>query len=219
MARKKSKKRAVKPGPGRPTTARVESIDRAILVEAQKLFWALGYPDTQMEAVAAKVGISKRTLYDRYPNKVALLTGVLATRAAAWTDIPAAKRKASSPDLQTRLKERAYIAMEYCCSGEYERSVRFWRSCPMVSNMRNVFYEIGHKRTAEIVSQEIAEVAPELTTNPTAAFRLAEMFMNMLFGWWESHLGFRDITREEAWAHADQVVNVLLNGRSSWINE
>jgi TetR/AcrR family transcriptional regulator, mexJK operon transcriptional repressor len=126
--------------------------------------------------------------------------------------------RVSSPDLRTRLRQRAHIAIEFCCSGEYERSLRLMRSCPPLGELRQMYYERGHKRFAEVISHEIMEVAPELTDKPKAALMLAEMLMSALYGWWESHLGVRHIALEEAKAYADHAVDVLLGGRASWAN-
>ena len=215
---KRAKRKQAKPGPGRPTAGRAEAIDQAILAEAYNLFWSLGYPDTQMEAVAAAVGISKRTLYDRYPNKIALLTAALTQQTVIWAEQPELDFRVSSLDLRTRLRQRAYIAIDFCYSGEYERSLRLMRSCPPIDELRRMYYERGHKRFAEVISHEIMEVTPELSERPKAALMLAEMLMSMLYGWWESHLGVRQITLEEAKAYADHAVDVLLGGRSAWAN-
>jgi TetR/AcrR family transcriptional regulator, mexJK operon transcriptional repressor len=218
IRKKSAKRKQAKPGPGRPTAVRVEAIDQAILTEAYNFFWSLGYPDTQMEAIAAAVGISKRTLYDRYPNKIALLTATLMRQTVIWGENPVMDFRVSSLDLRTRLRQRAYVAIDFCYSGEYERSLRLMRSCPPLGELRQMYYERGHQRFAEVISHEIMEVAPELTDKPEAALMLAEMLMSVLYGWWESHLGVREITLKEAKAYADHAVDVLLGGRASWAN-
>jgi TetR/AcrR family transcriptional regulator, mexJK operon transcriptional repressor len=214
--KRKSKRPTSKPGPGRPTAARAEEINKAILAEAYKLFWDAGYPDTQMEAVAKAVGIAKQTLYDRYPNKMALLTAVLAEQTVIWAENSVSDARVSSTDLRTRLKQRARIAMEYCSSGEFDRSERFWRSCPPAKELRRMHYELGHKRTAEIIAREIIELSPGQTTKPASALQLAEMLMSSLYGWWVAHFGVREITPKEAHAYADRAVDVLFDGQSLW---
>ena len=218
--RKRSKRSSSKPGPGRPTAARVEAINRAVLDEAHNQFWELGYTNTQMEAIADAVGISKRTLYDRYPNKFALVTAVVAEGTVFWTKIwtkdAAPDVNDSSTDLRKRLKQRARRAMEYCCSGEYERSERFWRSCPPIEDLWRMRYDLGHKRMAQIIANDITDLSADQTIKLPAALQLAEMLMAMLYGWWEAHHGVRRVTREEAQAYADHAVDVLFEGRSAW---
>lgn len=64
---------------GRPRKEHAPVIDADILKAATELFGELGYRGTSMEAVAAKVGIAKRTLYVRYPDKAALFKDVCTT--------------------------------------------------------------------------------------------------------------------------------------------
>lgn len=62
---------------GRPRKDHAPVIDSDILKIATELFAERGYNATSMEAVAQKVGIAKRTLYSRYPDKVSLYKDVL----------------------------------------------------------------------------------------------------------------------------------------------
>lgn len=57
-------------GPGRPRSA---AADEAILTAAFELFAEHGYADLSMEAVAARAGVAKTTLYRRYPDKASLV--------------------------------------------------------------------------------------------------------------------------------------------------
>jgi AcrR family transcriptional regulator len=60
---------------GRP---RSERIDRAILDAALRLMAAEGYARMSMDRVAAAAGVTKATIYRRYPGKAALATAALA---------------------------------------------------------------------------------------------------------------------------------------------
>lgn len=48
---------------GRPTPAESERISARIMAAARKLFLRDGFAQTSMDAIAAEIGISKRTLY------------------------------------------------------------------------------------------------------------------------------------------------------------
>ena len=74
-------------GPGRP---RSPEADRAILDSARALLAEVGYLDLTIEGVAARAGVSKTTIYRRYPSKIALVAAV-ASR----------DRDARLPDLDT----------------------------------------------------------------------------------------------------------------------
>jgi AcrR family transcriptional regulator len=73
--------------PGRP---RSTAADEAILDAALELFAELGYESLSVEAVAALAGVSKATIYRRYPSKSDLVMAACAavseqTREAADT--------------------------------------------------------------------------------------------------------------------------------------
>ncbi|CAN5144369.1 N/A [soil metagenome] len=65
------------PQGGRPTRAVSEQIERRILDGAALLLLRDGYEETSMDAVAAEAGISKRTLYTRFPAKSQLFEAVI----------------------------------------------------------------------------------------------------------------------------------------------
>jgi AcrR family transcriptional regulator len=65
---------------GRP---RNPAIDDAILTAARELLLEVGYPGLSMEAVAARAGVSKPTLYLRFPTKGALVFEVVLGKTKA----------------------------------------------------------------------------------------------------------------------------------------
>jgi AcrR family transcriptional regulator len=75
MERRKATKTAGRGG--RPSRADALRLRQRILETATGLFLAEGYGSTTMEAVAARAGISKRTLYHRFDDKPALFTAVV----------------------------------------------------------------------------------------------------------------------------------------------
>jgi TetR/AcrR family transcriptional regulator, mexJK operon transcriptional repressor len=75
MERKKATK-SVGRG-GRPSHADALRLRQRILDVATELFLAEGYGSTTIEAVAARAGISKRTLYHRFDDKSALFSAVV----------------------------------------------------------------------------------------------------------------------------------------------
>jgi TetR/AcrR family transcriptional regulator, mexJK operon transcriptional repressor len=62
---------------GRPSRADALRLRGRILEVATELFLAQGYGSTTIEAVAARAGISKRTLYHRFDDKAALFAAVV----------------------------------------------------------------------------------------------------------------------------------------------
>lgn len=75
MQRRKTTKAAGRGG--RPSRADALLLRQRILRVATELFLAEGYGSTSIEAVAARAGISKRTLYHRFDDKAALFAAVV----------------------------------------------------------------------------------------------------------------------------------------------
>jgi AcrR family transcriptional regulator len=77
------------PGPvaGRPRSAEAQ---RAVLDAARELFEARGYTGATIEAVAARSGVAKTTIYRWWPNRASLLVEVLAEVHTAAVPLPAA---------------------------------------------------------------------------------------------------------------------------------
>jgi TetR/AcrR family transcriptional regulator, mexJK operon transcriptional repressor len=204
------------PGPGRPTAARVAHINRTILTAARKEFRTKGYEATRMEQIAAAAGVSKGTLYDRYPTKEAVLQAVIAYRVAQWSEDWAPDGEPAPVDLEQRLKQRAHKITEYCCSEEVQYIERLFMSGPPLDELRRMRYETGHRRTIQVIARDIVQGTRDQPVQPRTAIKLAEMLVAMIYGWSRARRDVGSVPREEALAYADHAVEVLLHGRSAW---
>lgn len=74
-----------KPG-GRPTREQAAAIDARILDGARAVFCRKGVANSGLEEIAAELGVSKHTLYRRYPNKAALLEAVVGRDVGRFRD-------------------------------------------------------------------------------------------------------------------------------------
>jgi TetR/AcrR family transcriptional repressor of mexJK operon len=203
-------------GPGRPTAARVEAINRAILIQARNEFRNSGYDAARMEAIAAAAGVSKATLYDRYPTKEALLRAVIADRVATWSEDWEPDGGPIPSDLRQRLKHRAHKLMQYYCSGRLQLLERLFASAPSMNELRSTRHEVGHKRIVQVIAQDIIDGTRDQSIEPGTGTRIGEMLIAMLYGWWRAQQEIRRVTPEEALAYADQAVDILLDGRAAW---
>jgi AcrR family transcriptional regulator len=77
--------------PGRPTQAEAERLDEQLREAAVATFLEHGYDGASMEAIARAAGITKQTLYSRYPDKHAVFIDV----------IPWAMSRYERPEAQT----------------------------------------------------------------------------------------------------------------------
>jgi TetR/AcrR family transcriptional repressor of mexJK operon len=202
------------PGPGRPTAARVEAINRTILAVARAELVNAGYEAARMETIAAAAGISKGTLYGRYPTKETLLRAVIADRVAAWSGDWEPDGGPVPSDLRLRLKHRARRLMEYSCSGKLEELERLFHGAPSMNELRRMRYQVGHKRIVQVIAQDIIDGTRDL--EPQTGIGIAEILIAMLYGWWRTHQEIRRVTLEEASAYADYAVDVLFDGCRAW---
>jgi AcrR family transcriptional regulator len=125
---------------GRPRKEHAGNIDTDILSAAIALFDEVGFDGTAMEAVAARAGISKRTLYMRYPDKKALIKAVI-------TSIVGSARNPDPP---------AFMDMRSCLTFHLEN---FFMICND-PGMR-VLMAMGDKSSQ--VMRELAPMGQEIT--------------------------------------------------------
>jgi AcrR family transcriptional regulator len=78
--------RSSSPAAGRPRSAEAQ---RAVLDAARELFAAGGYAAATIDAVAARSGVAKTTIYRWWPNRASLLVEVLAEVHTAAVPLPA----------------------------------------------------------------------------------------------------------------------------------
>ena len=168
-----------------------------------------------MDIIAKVAGVSKGTLYDRYPTKEALLRAVITERVAAWSEdweptgpVPA--------DLRERLKQRAHRLIEYYCSDKLESLERLFTGGPSMDELRRMRHEVGHQRTIQVIAQDILDGTTDKPIPARSAMQLAELLMGMLYGWWRMHREVRKVSREEGLAFADHAVDILFEGSAAW---
>ena len=117
-----------------------------ILETADRLFYLQGIRAVGVDTIAAEIGISKRTLYNHFPSKDALISAYLAGR---FTQMPASDKPPSEQILATfDLLERRF-------------SSRDFRGCPFV----NAVAELGG------TDQSIRKIAVAFKESRRARFR------------------------------------------------
>lgn len=101
-----------RPGAGRPTREQAKARQEELLERALDMFLDKGYELVTMEAIAAAVGMTKRTIYARYADKSALFKAVV-QRAIERFIVPIERLQAAeSDDLEATLAAIAHIRIE-----------------------------------------------------------------------------------------------------------
>jgi len=100
-----------RPGAGRPTREQAEQRHEELLDRALELFLERGFELVTMEAIAAAVGMTKRTVYARYEDKRALFKAAVQRAVDRWIVPVETLQAVETDDLETTLIEVARIRL------------------------------------------------------------------------------------------------------------
>jgi len=102
---------------GRRGRPRDEQIHRIILTTALHLAFEIGFRNLSIEAIAAKAGVGKTTIYRRWPNKGAVVMEAFLSIVGPRTSFPLTDRAIESIRLQMRTQVKAF-------RGKYGKMIR-----------------------------------------------------------------------------------------------
>jgi AcrR family transcriptional regulator len=108
--------RNLRPGAGRPTREQAELRHEELLDRALELFLENGFELVTMEAIAAAVGMTKRTVYARYEDKSALFRAAVQRAIERWIVPIEDMRAAESDDFEATLVAIAEIRLRNAIS-------------------------------------------------------------------------------------------------------
>lgn len=108
---------------GRPTQAEAKKLNQAVREAAVAVFLESGYAGATMEAIARKAGITKRSLYARYPDKRAAFADVIPWALSKY-ESPEEDPAVEGKDLETALLEIGRVALARALDPENVRLTR-----------------------------------------------------------------------------------------------
>jgi AcrR family transcriptional regulator len=106
-----------KPG-GRPTQKQAAELDAQILDGARSVFCRSGVANASLDEIALTLGVSKHTIYRRYPNKAALLEAVVKRDLGRFREALEASASAAAGPLDA-LRRVALRYVEIGASRDY----------------------------------------------------------------------------------------------------
>jgi TetR/AcrR family transcriptional regulator, mexJK operon transcriptional repressor len=211
MTRSKALRR---PGAGRPTRERALQRHDELLESALDLFLDKGFEQATIEAIAASVGMTKRTVYARYADKAALFKATV-QRAIERLIVPTATLQAlETTDFEATLTAvaRLRVAQVATPAGlKLQRiinteSYRFPEIFTMAYEQRTrpVIEFLGGLMRREIAAGRLAVVDPE---------RAARVFMSMVVsGPVRIIVSGNRLTRKEIEDRLQFAIGLFLNG-------
>lgn len=165
-----------------------------------------------MNAIAARAGVTKVTLYKRFPDKRSLLRAVLQDRRSLWT--PPAP---NTTDVEERLKYYATTILARAISPEvrafHALAVSAWAGLDGMAAREDV---LGYQDMLQRLEQEIRDGGPKLGLGPANAPAVATALMSMLSGWYDHRRWDPRRDAVESAEFAQKAVELLIHGKAAW---
>lgn len=168
---------------GRPVQMDQETREAVVLNAAAELLASHGLAEASVAAIARKAGMSKRTIYQMFDSREALLGACLA-RIGQSLFRPLSEEHRTSP-LEDRLRVLLTFSEDHCLTDaplELLRAVI--TEAPTYPQLARGILDTGHCALARFISAELrAGVATgELDLPVDQCDEAAEMLMDMAFG-------------------------------------
>lgn len=202
---------------GRPTAEDVARIEQAILSTARGMFLAEGFDGVAMEAVATATGISRTTLYSRYPTKAALFRAVVQDTVERWYARPHPNDSLDVADigsiLRSRVADMAAVLVDPLFRAIHSLTLSNRHRFPELGMM---MHELGYQNAVRLLSQDIQSSAQREGVQVTRPELVAQLIINGVYGWFMQHDMVRQVTASEIEAQGRTVVEMLMQSRDTW---
>jgi AcrR family transcriptional regulator len=202
---------------GRPGPGEIEVIDSELLEGALREFLKTGYGGTSISQIVRAIGISKTTLYSRYPSKEVLFRAIISRQVERLSGFIALQVEGTWLEIGMGLRFYANRTLEISLEGELRQTNL------LIYSEAHRFPELGAaaaERSRKGIEQ-ISEFITQCAQRDGLALRdpegVAEAFTFMLRGWYVNVLLTNtpvSAAAREAWV--ERAVHALLASRSEW---
>lgn len=203
------------PRRGRPSAARAEVIDRAILAVARDQFLRDGFDAVAMEQVAADARVSKGTLYARHPSKEALFEAVIADSIRIWSTRAAAHDDLLTEDIEQRLRHHARTIARAMLDPEVHAIQRLVYSvAPRFPRMAAALHDRGYRYIVGILTNDIARAGAEGGRPARDPEGVAQLIVTAMSGYDLQQAANAQMNTIEAFG--DRIVDLVMAARAAW---
>ena len=202
---------------GRPRPEDVADIEDKLLSVALQEFQDQGYGAASVTKIVKTAGMSKTTLYSRYPSKELLFRAILKRQIERYSPWASLNVDTGPLNLEQGLKAYANSTLKLSLENDelavnhliYSEIHRF----PELGVAAAERTEIGIKRIADFIRRcAVAENIP--CKDPDA---VAEVFIHMIRGWYINvMLSKRSVSDAQRKQWVERAVRTLLQDRSHW---
>jgi TetR/AcrR family transcriptional regulator, mexJK operon transcriptional repressor len=202
---------------GRPNSSRLAEMETAILDAARALFMKDGFDLVAMEAVAAEAGVSKTTLYARYPSKELLFDSVVRERLAHWSRVSSQQNDQLSDDIGERLKHHARVLALSVWEPEIRAFQRMlFATAERFPRLARSMYEVGYLYMVHYVRRDIEEAAVRDNKPVRDADGVARHFVGSIIGMTQNEGAGRELHPEEIVGAAVRSAEIVMAARDFW---
>lgn len=202
---------------GRPKPGDVAAIESRLLEIALQEFLQYGYGEASMTRIVEAAGVSKTTLYSRFPAKDQLFRAIIYQQIDNLAPSAVLQSGTEPLDLARGLKSYANHMLELNLEGDllgvnrliYSESHRF----PELGAAAAERTELGIRRISSFI-RACAEADGLPCKDPDG---VAEVFILVMRGWYINVMLINQdisVTQRELWV--ERAVQTLLRGREHW---
>ena len=204
---------SIKSRAGRPTPEVAEQKRNNLILVALNEFARTGFHAASLRDIAEKAQVSSRTLYNHFPDKLALFEACLEhSGAQIRPELPDLKG-----DLHTQLVTYATEMQRQLFSAQNTQMTR------LIYRESGEFDELRKIARLQFERHQVSPVAQLLEVegiDPAESHLLAKQFIVMALGEWQRRLLFGEklMTDEEMAGHAKLVTSIFLNGITNYVS-
>ena len=203
------------PRRGRPSVKRSKELTQIIIAHATDIFLDIGYYGATMGGIAVSAGIPKKTLYNRFGDKEALLREVIAHRVQSWSDLASTRNHRLTNDLGQRLKFHTAAILCWATTPEVEAFGRLAASVT-TDGGRARLDMLGHQRMTDLIERDVREFGPVCGIQARDPKRVAIAIMSLIKGWLDNRIPTGPMSDVEAENQAEFLIDLILHGRKVW---
>lgn len=170
-----------------------------------------------MEGVAAATGVSKGTLYARYPSKDVLFGAIIENSIWRWPALAASEDHFLSDDIAERLRHRArVIARGLLWPGVRAFQRLMFASSGRFPELSRALYEQSYLYVVRLIAADIRQAARRDRRKVRDAESVRQQLVAAITGWHMQSRAIHDVSQEDLESFASRAVDLLLAAREAW---
>lgn len=205
------------PRRGRPTAKQVEAIEHALIATARQHFLEAGYDAVAMEAIAFELGISKTTLYGRFPSKESLFHAVIEDAVSRWSVDASLTDGELTDEIGQRLRHHTRVIAKSHDNPEVQAFQRIIISTAgRFPELARSMHDVGSLYIIGLISKEIRDAAERDGIPVRDPEGVATRIVSSMNGWYLQQSMIRPVGIDEFIAYGDRTVELMMAARSIW---